>query len=110
MSKGGTQDFTVDGLKDFAKACVGEGWHQLVEDLIDDLIKLGWNRSIHQVKEKFGGLRFYIGGGSDPIFDRIDIAEEESLKICENCGKPGMEHAKMGWIYTLCTVCAEEEK
>ena len=34
---------------------VDEGWYELIKDLIDDLIKLGWNKQVCQVKEKFGG-------------------------------------------------------
>ena len=32
------------------------GWYPLIKDLINDLIKLGWNKQVCQVKEKFGGL------------------------------------------------------
>lgn len=59
-----------------------------------------------QVKEKFGGLRFYMTCGSDEIYDLTDKAEALSLKICEECGKPGEERAT-GWIHTLCDYCHE---
>jgi hypothetical protein len=82
----------------------GPGWYALEKELIQDLIKLGWDRRIVQVKEKFGGLRFYIGEGSDEIFDRIDRAEEESIKICERCGNPGRVVGK-SWLRCLCDEC-----
>ena len=36
------------------------GWYPLIKNLIDELITLGWDKKVTQVKEKFGGLRFYI--------------------------------------------------
>lgn len=84
--------------------CVGPGWHRLVDELIDDLFELGWDGNLHQIKEKFGGLRFYIGCGSDEIFNRINKAEIESCKTCEVCGEPGRNRYG-GWAYTRCDKC-----
>ena len=78
-----------------------DGWVPLIDELITDLKAMGWDGKIHQLKEKFGGLRFYIGGGSDAIFDRISKAEAKSYEICERCGNPGKPR-KLGWIKTLC--------
>jgi hypothetical protein len=74
----------------------------LVKDLVDDLIKLGWNKQVCQVKEKFGGLRFYINEGSDEIYKRITIAEKVSYKTCERCGEKGELRNDIGWYLTLC--------
>lgn len=82
---------------------VGEGWHSIVDDLIKDLFALGWNGSLYQIKEKFGGLRFYIDKGNDEIFKRINLAELQSLKTCEDCGEEGTTGSWGGyWILTLC--------
>jgi hypothetical protein len=81
---------------------VDEGWYPLIKDLIDDLIKLGWNKQVCQVKEKFGGLRFYINEGSDEIYDRLIKAERESYHICEKCGEKGELRNDNGWYLTLC--------
>ena len=81
---------------------IQNGWYELVKNLIDDLITLGWNKELCQVKEKFGGLRFYINEGSVEIFNRIDKAESESLSICEICGEPGILRTDRHWIKTLC--------
>jgi len=59
-----------------------------------------------QVKEKFGGLRFYMTCGTDEIYDLTDKAEALSYKTCEECGKPG-EERHGGWIRTLCDYCHE---
>jgi hypothetical protein len=86
------------------KACVGPGWGKLLDDLMDDLDKLGWNGSVMQVKEKFGGLRFYIGSATDEVFERVAKAEQDSYHICEQCGKDGTLRRK-GWWRTLCEEC-----
>jgi len=80
---------------------VDDGWMQLLKDLIQDLIQLGWDRQICQVKEKFGGLRFYINEGSDAVHDRIREAENLSLEICEVTGEPGELRGDLGWWRTL---------
>ena len=84
-------------------ACVEKGWHPLINTLIDDLFDLGWDGTVAQVKEKFGGLRFYIGAGSDEVYDKINEAENKSYSLCEECGQPGkVRHG--GWLKTLCDV------
>jgi len=56
-----------------------------------------------QIKEKFGGLRFYIDGGDDFINGLISMAESISYKTCEMCGSKGKPEGK--WIKTLCEKC-----
>lgn len=89
---------------------VGKGWHKLVEKLIEDLFELGWDGCLLQIKEKFGGLRFYIAEGSDAIFDRINEAEDESYQTCEVTGEPGELRSDLGWIKTLCEEEYQKEK
>lgn len=94
-------------LKD-VKAQVGPGWGGLIDDLIADLFKLGWDGKVGQVKEKFGGLRFYIGEGSKEIHDRVTAAEDLSYKTCEACGEPGTPGSgKYKWIKTYCDRCRD---
>ena len=82
-------------------AGVGDGWLPLLERLIVDLIALGWNKECAQIKEKFGGLRFYLDYTSPALDARIDQAETESLRTCEVCGAPG-KRGGSGWISTRC--------
>lgn len=87
----------------------GDGWFELVWHLcerLDPLVKqfeeeTGERFEVVQVKEKFGGLRFYTNLTSDAISDAINDAEHESLKTCEECGKPGKPN-RGGWIQTRC--------
>lgn len=62
-----------------------------------------------QVKEKFGGLRFYVDGGTYALDAILDAAEEESLRTCEACGAVGKTLSRGGWYKTLCPVCAAEQ-
>lgn len=65
------------------------------------------NFQVTQIKEKFGGLRFYYGGGNDKVFKLTQKAENKSYKICESCGKPGKPNSD-GWIITLCRGCRKK--
>ena len=81
--------------------CVDKGWYGILKRLIEDLIELGWDKQICQVKEKFGGLRFYTNGVSDDMYKRIRLAEDASYITCEKCGELG-ELRGGGWMATLC--------
>lgn len=90
-----------DPIMEHGFFCVGDGWLGLIKTLIEDLISLGWDKQTCQVKQKFGGLRFYINDGSKEIFGKITEAENKSFEICEKCGEPG-KPTRGGWITTLC--------
>jgi hypothetical protein len=68
-----------------------EGWVDIVWRLSEQLEPLGVE--CDQVKEKFGGLRFYTSGTEDPNDKRIDDlirqAEHEAERTCDICGNPG---------------------
>jgi len=85
---------------------VGNGWLGLVRMCIEELIDAGWNKETCQVKEKFGGLRFYVNAASDEQFRIITKYEDLSYVTCEDCGKPGKERPG-GWIRTLCNDCVK---
>ena len=61
-----------------------------------------------QVKEKFGGLRFYVQGAIDEHYHYISFAESMSYHTCEVCGAPGKRWTD-GWHKTLCDIHAEME-
>jgi len=85
------------------------GWEALVHTLCDVLeneIKrlpqeVRADVQCAQVKEKYGGLRFYMTTETPAMSTAIAVAEHFSLKLCETCGKPGRPRTG-GWIQTLC--------
>lgn len=58
---------------------------------------------VHQIKEKFGGLRFYYEGGDEYVRGLVDMAESWASHTCETCGNLGKQRSG-GWIRTLCDV------
>lgn len=58
-----------------------------------------------QVKEKFGGLRFYVQAATDKHYQYISFAESMSYRTCEECGNPGKTYTD-GWHMTLCDIHA----
>jgi ribosomal protein L37AE/L43A len=95
----------------------GEGWEHLYKPLIEyvekyNIGKEGKDRiEIHQIKEKFGGLRFYTNFYTDELRKMILEAEEKSFSTCEVCGKhidkPITENH---WIYAECQECHDKWK
>lgn len=105
--------------------CVGEGWWQIIESLCSSIQgHIDWNNDtrnrllesnpykhtipeeipqvvVHQIKEKFGGLRFYYEGGDNAIHGMVRMAESWASNTCEVCGDKGTSRSG-GWIKTLC--------
>jgi len=64
-----------------------------------------------QVKEKFGGLRFYYSGGDEYVSALVNFAESMSYRICEDCGRMDetVSHNSKGWIRNTCEKCTPAE-
>ena len=90
----------------------GDGWEPVIRRLSEKLEKLivemPEDQREHcrasQVKEKFGGLRFYMSSSTDAMEKAIAEAEDECSVLCETCGGTGSSRGG-GWIRTLCDVC-----
>ena len=84
----------------------GNGWYELLDVLLSILElrqRRGDDIEITQIKQKFGGLRFYCHGVDDYCYGMIDLAEKISTRICEKCGNPGrLMTTHTGWLYTAC--------
>lgn len=81
---------------------VGLGWQPLVKTLVTYCERKDKNIPIEQIKQKFGGLRFYIGPTDDPeIHTMIKFAEWVAEITCEECGKEGKIRSN-GWRKCLC--------
>lgn len=94
--------------RQLAKDSVGKGWSGLIDEVFDRLEALGKPISIVQVKEKYAGLRIYIGASYVDDEQKVNELEKlirdveyKSLKICDVCGKEGKVRGK-GWYYTSC--------
>lgn len=90
----------------------GDGWYDLLHELIlkiEALILLqpsaNWEYfQAQQIKEKYGGLRFYMSQTTEEMDDLINIYEHKSAHICESCGKAGTLGGN-GWFSTRCEEC-----
>ena len=88
----------------------GNGWEPLIRKLSEKLeamiLKVPTEDrqyySAMQVKEKYGTLRFYMSCCTDEMNKAIEIVEDESRKICETCGAPGIIRNRGSWLYNSC--------
>lgn len=99
---------------------VGNGWRSILEALDSQMLRVLGEippPKILQVKEKFGGLRVYLGVPGEPLpkelvgklYLLIDFAEDLSFRTCEECSdtrkvetrvRKGVAYAS--WVKTLC--------
>ena len=96
--------------------CAPRGWAKLCEDLCAELKplleKVGYvdKYRLCQVKEKYGGLRWYewdVPAAIDKeYFALIRKYEDLSYKTCCICGAPATKMST-GWISPFCDKCAE---
>lgn len=108
------------------------GWYPILVELDEQLASLLPGYELHQVKEKYGGLRFYWDPGervTDPddhegaahlaALDRrtelaeqlVEAAEGRASATCELCGQRGQPCCTPGpypWYQTLCPDCAQQ--
>lgn len=96
--------------------CAPRGWAKLCEDLCAELKplleKAGYvdKYRLCQVKEKYGGLRWYEWDAPAAVYDEycalIRKYEDLSYKTCCVCGAPATKMST-GWISPFCDKCAE---
>lgn len=111
--------FIGDPYGAFGCEC-GDGWYDLIYSLCAEITAAyrNYNKPIdievEQVKEKYGGLRFYYGfTASSPDYAEVHLEvdgiaakwEKKSEEVCEECGKPGVTRNELPWISTLCDEC-----
>lgn len=109
-----------DGSRPYPPMAFGvlcsDGWYELLDKLMSDIDTYCTKHpevsypQVSQIKEKFGGLRFYITGGDGYISDLISEAENKSYSICEECGTTEGVFQTRGWIRTTCPDCNEKRK
>lgn len=91
----------------------GDGWFdllwQLSQALEGEARQQGLNPDADewpcatQVKEKFGGLRFYMRHETSAMTALIENAETLSERTCDVCGQSGIQsRSTSGWISVKC--------
>ena len=90
---------------------VGAGWYHIIDSLCANIQQRINSRLtteypvpqvvVLQIKEKFGGLRFYYNGGDNVVDGMVQMAESWASHTCEVCGASGKARND-GWIKTLC--------
>jgi hypothetical protein len=85
---------------------VDEGWYQLVLDCDRELSEIDPKYDLQQIKEKFGGLRFYFQPSDPTLRDVMDAVvakyEEIASRTCEATGENGVLMKSIGnWYKTL---------
>jgi hypothetical protein len=88
---------------------VDEGWYQIVVDCDNLLTEIDPDYQIAQIKQKFGGLRYYFQPSdvnNSELYVKMNavvLAYEKIASItCEATGKPGvLMKSKGGWVKTL---------
>lgn len=89
----------------------GDGWFNILNEMCGEIQHyLNWKNKTAptveqvvavQVKEKFGGLRFYYEGGDDYVRGVVDMATSMTRHTCEECGNVGQLRSG-GWLRVLC--------
>jgi hypothetical protein len=90
----------------------GDGWYDIIDRLCARVELLDPDAVLVQVKEKFGGLRFYLNATkNEQVWEEIGKAERSSMETCENCGKPAAHGSdkETGWIWTVCSEECKEK-
>ena len=88
---------------------VDEGWYQIIVDCDNELTAIDPNYSILQIKEKFGGLRYYMSPSNDTTVEQRDAMhkvvskyEVVAAQTCEATGLPGVLMKSVGgWLKTV---------
>ena len=88
---------------------VDEGWYQIIVDCDKELTAIDPNYGVYQIKEKFGGLRYYMTPCNDTtkeqrnkMYEVISKYEAIAARTCEATGKPGVLMKSIGgWLKTL---------
>jgi len=83
-----------------------DGWYTLIDTLCTALQQETDSGNAPQVvatqvKEKYGGLRFYVHSASQRQMAMIDFAESLSERTCEICSFPGTQNQD-DWVRTRC--------
>jgi hypothetical protein len=101
-----------------AKTCMawgitcGDGWYDILYDVIKIITILDPDVYAAQIKEKFGSLRIYlhhsdVEKSTEQAEQIIRLGEKLSKFTCEECGADGKLQKFGGLWKTVCEKCSE---
>jgi hypothetical protein len=88
-----------------------KGWDNLVAECHLALKAIDPSYEIHQIKEKFGGLRYYCSLNTDEAKRLVRQAEEAAWGTCQECGVREIEAnvtektVGVAWHVVACDAC-----
>lgn len=97
----------------------GDGWFDLIMDCsvrleaLNQTLPEDQRFTVAQIKEKFGGLRYYLDYKAeyqnDEAYAIIAEAERRADNTCSRCGSTkNVSTRGERWIYTMCDSCSDE--
>ena len=105
----------LEGVKNSGE--LGPGWFDLIFMINKMVEAVDPEYVIEQVKEKFGGLRYYLDSKIDEkermlLYRVVHQMQSFSLIICEQCGLRDQtvstgKAKSSGRVLTLCSACRE---
>ncbi|TAX30743.1 MULTISPECIES: hypothetical protein [Rhizobium] len=85
---------------------VGVGWLGLVRDFVNEALQHDPSLTVHEIKEKWGGMRIWCDTEVTAARLAKGKAEFKSSITCEVCGAPGFVRRpppdRMAWWRCLC--------
>lgn len=90
---------------------VGPGWEPIVDELHAKLTARDPHLRVDQVKEKFGGLRYYFTPRDAQHYELDPIVREyeaRCARTCEWCGSTENVSTEGSWLHTFCPVCRQK--
>jgi hypothetical protein len=101
-------DFTYNEIETMPSGWMKAFGQQMLDEIRDFMLKTKpeflYQYMITDIKEKYGGLRWYDYGTPKGMYEIINKYEKLSYEICIKCGVPAT-HMTEGWIMPLCDGC-----
>ena len=98
-----------------------EGWKSIIDDTHNKLKYIDPDYKVAQIKEKFGGLRYYYDHSFESyddirreiMDDIVRAAEDEASRTCELCGANKSSdkveiRVHKYWYFGYCQSCADK--
>ena len=113
----------LKNAKDYSFAECGDGWTEIIRNTDNKLRYIDPKYKIVQIKQKFGGLRYYYHPSDDAkslsdlvvqiMEDIVQAAEVQASYTCELCGASRITNevkirVHKHWAFGYCKTCADK--